>query len=665
MSFKKNTFFHFFRTLFIIGASLFLLTNCQLKSIVKKANKSKENGEYHKAAKLYSKAASKSQNKNQRACFFYEAAQNYRNISNYRKASAFYKRALTYKYNDSTLLIKYGEVLCGSGKYDKAVEAFEEYLKLHPNDQEVKEKIRMSKLAPEWIQSTSRIEIKKLREINSKGSDIAAIYPTSRSNYIVFATNNPDLVSKKKSNITGERFYDLCYANFDIQKQKWQSPKSLDQDQVVNGPEDEAVTTFTSQGSVIYYTKCQYNKDGKTSAAVFKSRVDGEQWAKPEQVLIPNDSTMVAHPSISLDGNELYFVSNRAGGMGGNDIWMSKNINGKWGPAINLGSSVNTAGDETFPFIRDNGELYFSSDTHAGLGGLDIFKAVKDEDGTWQVENVRAPINSSGDDFAITFLEGKDKGLFTSNRKGTRSDDIFEFVIPPMKFTIEGHVIDKEKGQPVSNATVRLIGTDGTMLKLKSRNGKYSFNVTKDAEFLVAAYKKGYLNSKYLFNTLEAKESIQIKHDLQLTATDAPITVDNIYFDLAKWDLLPQSIEALDSLYQILIDNPTISIEVMAHTDARGDNQSNFKLSQKRAQSVVNYLRAKGIESVRLSAKGYGKTSPKVVTESLSKKYPFLEVGEILNMENISQKDNEKQEICHQINRRTEFRVLSTNYLKR
>ncbi|QZT36497.1 OmpA family protein [Halosquirtibacter xylanolyticus] len=665
MGFTKNLFFKQAGRAIMAFSLLFTFSNCQLSSLIKKANRSKENGEYHKAAKLFTKAASKSQSKEQRGRFFYETAQNYHRIGDYRKASAFYKRALTYKYNDSTLLLTYGDMLCGSGKYEKAIETYETFLQANPKSKVAKEKIRMAKLAPEWIQSKSRVEIKKMKEINSKGSDIAAIYPTSRSNYLVFSSNNPEIVSKKKSSITGEQFYDLCYANFNIQRQRWEKPVTLDPNMIINGPEDEAVTSFTSQGSVIYYTKCQYNKAGKASAVVYKSRVDGDQWAKPEPVMIPNDSIMVAHPSITLDGKELYFVSDRPGGYGGNDIWVAKNSNGKWGRATNLGPQINTPGNETYPFIRDNGELYFSSDTHIGIGGLDIFKAIQNEDGVWEVENARSPINSSEDDFAITFLAGKEQGLFTSNRKGTRSDDIFSFIIPAMEFTIEGHISNKKTQEPISNATVRIIGTQGTMLKLKSRNGKYSFNIKKDEEYLVAAYKKGFLNAKYLFNTLEAKESIHLNTNLALTPTDAPISVDNIYFDLAKWDLLPQSKTSLDQLYQILIDNPTIAIEIMAHTDARGDQQSNFTLSQKRAQSVVSYLKAKGIQSVRLTAKGYGKTSPKVVDTALAEKYDFLKEGEVLTMENILKMDNEQQEICHQINRRTEFRVISTNYLKK
>ncbi|QZE13541.1 OmpA family protein [Halosquirtibacter laminarini] len=644
---------------------VFSFCSCQLNSLIKKADRCNQNGEYYKASKLYNRAAQKSKSKQQRSKFYFQTAENQRKIGDFRKASGFYKRAITYKYPDSLLWIKYGDMLCGSGKYEKAIEAYNTFLIDHPEAKEVKEKISLAKQAPKWIESKSRIQIEKLRAINSKGSDISAIYPSSRSNYLVFATNNAELVTKKKSNITGERYYDLCYANYDIQKQRWGKPQNLDPDGIINTQEDEGVPSFASQGSVIYYTQCKYAKNGGASAAIYKSRVDGEQWAKPQRIKIPDDSTMVAHPSVTLDANEIYFVSDRPGGYGGNDIWMSKKEGNQWGPAINLGPQINTTGNEVYPFIRDNGTLYFSSDTHPGIGGLDIFQAIQNEDGIWEVENVRAPLNSSGDDFAITFLAGKEQGLFSSNRKGTRSDDIFSFVIPPMEFTIEGEVLNKNTNKLLTQATIRVIGTDGTMLKLKTRNGKFRFNISKDAEYLLAAYKKGYLNAKYLFNTLDAKESVHLSRNLVLTPTDAPIEVDNIYFDLAKWDLLPASIASLDSLYQVLVDNPTISIEIMAHTDGRGDSQSNFSLSQKRALSVVAFLKAKGIPAIRLSAKGYGKTSPKVIDKKLANKYEFLEVGDTLTMEFIQRKEKEEQEICHQINRRTEFRVLSTNYLKR
>lgn len=433
---------------------------------------------------------------------------------------------------------------------------------------------------------------------------------------------------------------------------------------MINTIDDEGSPCFDKTGNTIYFTRTVSEKGVDAKVGVFESVLVSGSWGRSVKILIGVDSLMVAHPSISRDGERIYFVSNRPGGFGGNDIWLAHRAGeGKWGQPQNLGPQINTAGNELFPFIRDNGELYFASDSHIGLGGLDIFRGIPLETNQWKVENMGAPINSTGDDFAISFYPGEEKGLFTSNREGSRGDDIYSFILPPKTYSVEGKLYNKETNELVDGASVKLIGTDGTMLRLKSENAGFTFKLKPGVEYLVTAFKKGFLNAKASLSTVGMDQGKNFIVRMELTPVDQPINVENIFYELNKWDLLPQSMSALDSLVALLKLNPTVAIELMSHTDCRGNDADNMMLSQKRAQSVVDYLVSKGIEQGRLTAKGYGEKEPKTTDVKLSKRYPFLKKGQILTCQFIEAlKKEEEREICHQLNRRTEFKVISLEY---
>ena len=379
-----------------------------------------------------------------------------------------------------------------------------------------------------------------------------------------------------------------------------------------------------------------------------------------------NDSILVAHPALSPDGSTLYFVSDHGGGQGGKDIWKAEKSGGSFRNPVNLGPRINTPGNEMFPFMRDNGELYFSSDYHKGMGGLDIFKAEMDAEGNWNIENMGYPVNSSMDDFGIAFVPGKNQGLFSSNRKGSRSDDIYSFVVPPTIFQASGDVYNKEDGSRIEGATIRVIGTDGTNLRMRAQNGKFQMKLNPGTEYVFAAFKDGFLNDKARATTEGLTDSKDFRFEFKLTPIDAPIKLDNINYEFGKFDLLPESVVALDSLVKLLELNPTITIELMAHTDHIGGEQFNFDLSQKRAQSVVNYLIQKGISPGRLVARGYGETWPKMVTREIASRYEWLKRGDELTEKFIEALPSEEQkEVAKAINRRTEFRVLSSDYIEK
>jgi peptidoglycan-associated lipoprotein len=465
--------------------------------------------------------------------------------------------------------------------------------------------------------------------------------------------------------ITGQKYADLFRATFSVQRQRWEQPQLLEENLMINTGDEEGAATLNSTGEQMIFTRARYDKTQSLGTELYTTSQSRGSWSEPIKIQLVGDSLIAAHPALSHDGSVLYFVSDMPGGYGGKDIWRAEKSGGTFVDPLNLGPEINTPGDEMFPFVRDNGELYFSSNYHFGMGGLDIFKAVEDEDGNWTVENMGYPVNSPFDDFGIAFVEGENKGMFTSSRKGSRGDDLYEFVVPPILFRVEGDVFDKETNARIDGATVRIIGTDGTSLRVRTQNGKFQMPLNAETEYIFAAFKDGYLRDKASASTIGLEDSQNFRFELFLTPTDAPINIENINYEFASWELLPESEAALDTLVATLMLNPTITIEIMSHTDHVGSDQFNFELSQKRAQSVVDYLIEKGISAQRLVAKGYGETWPKTVTRNLARQHDFLSRGDELTEEFILRLSEEQQEIARAINRRTEFRVLSTDFIER
>jgi peptidoglycan-associated lipoprotein len=393
----------------------------------------------------------------------------------------------------------------------------------------------------------------------------------------------------------------------------------------------------------------------------------GDTWSEPKNIGLLPDSIVAAHPALTSDGLTMYFVSDKAGGSGGKDIWVTTRTTGSdgWSAPVNLGPDVNTSGDELFPYVRSDGTLYFSSDGLIGMGGLDIFKAVSQPDGSWLVTNMKAPINSPADDFGIAFEDGSERGMFSSTRKGRGNDELYAFEFPPLKFGITGLVKDEKTGASISGSTVRLIASDGSNLQAETGTiGDFKFALKADVDYIFVASKTGYLNGKEKETTKGQEKSRDFMVTLMLTPIDKPIELPNIFYDFGKWDLRPESMVSLDKLVETLNDNANVTIELMSHTDSRDTEEYNYELSQKRAQSVVQYLIDKGIEPERLSAKGYGESSPKVVDAVINSQAPFLRVGATLSEQYINNLGTDEQkEIAHQINRRTEFRVLRTDYV--
>lgn len=649
-----------FCVLILIGFTF----SCTVSRRYNAAMTSFEIGEYTKSIAAFRKVYRETKDRQKKAEIQFKIAEAYYNIGQYHSAEGYYKSALIRNAGGVTTLLHYAETLRANEKYDEAIINYKLYLDVVPDNQMALNGIESSLKTKEWLKKPSRYKIENLKDINSISNDYAACYAGVRDHEIFFTSSRKGSTGKKKSAITGEYNADIFRSSYNLQKNQWDKPQLIDELKVIDTFDEEGAASFSADGNTMYLTRCRYDKSEEQGAEIYSSTQLSGIWGDPLKIIIGKDSLMVAHPSLSADGNLLYFVSDRPGGYGGKDIWYATRKKGEsWEKPINAGPEINTSGNEMFPCLREKGILYFSSNGHIGMGALDIFMARKGEDGKWIVENMKSPINSPGDDFAISFYPGEERGLFSSNREGSRKDDIYSFLLPPKIFEIDGDVFNKENGARINDAAVRLIGTDGTMLKMNAENGKFKFKLKPEVEYIVAAYKKGFLNAKMVTSTVGIEEGKQFQMRLELTPADLPISVDNIYYEFGKWDLLPESVAALDSLSELLVQNPTTIIELMAHTDCRGDDATNSEISQKRAQSVVSYLIAKGIQTGRLVAKGYGKTAPKTVTKKLAKEYTFLKQGTELTCRFIeSLADEKEREICHQINRRTEFKVLSSDY---
>ncbi len=632
-----------------------------------KANMAFNAGEYYKAVDLYKTAFNKIKDKNKQNEVIFKIAECYRIVRDTRKAELWYKKAISKNFQDPLIYLRYGEMLMMSENYPEAVEQFKRYKELVPDDPRGENGIRSCQVAVEWLENPTGYEVEEMRYFNSKERDFSPSFGEEDFSAVYFTSTREDAMGKETSGASGESFSDIFVSNMD-RKGKWSTPVPISED--FNSEADDGTPNISADFTTMYFTRCPRGKKEQLGCFIFYSRRSGGEWGKPEKIKIAEDSVVVAHPAISPDNNILYFVSNLPGGYGGKDIWKvtRENEGAEWSTPVNMGEEINTPGDEMFPYAHADGSLYFSSDSHIGIGGLDIYQATPAENGRWTVENMRPPVNSSQDDFGITFEKDVERGFYSSSRKGRGNDEIYSFYLPPLKFNITGIVRDEKTDKVLSEASVRSIGSDGITVEAKTNTeGAFRFMLKPNTDYVFIASRSGYLNGKERETTKGLEKSNDFRTVIYLSPVDQVIELPNIYYDFGKWDLRPESMVALDKLIETLNDNPNITIELMSHTDSRGSTQDNELLSQRRAQSVVDYLISKSIESERLQAKGYGESVPKVVDEKIGTENKFLVAGQVLTEEFINTLPvaNNEQETAHQINRRTEFRVISTDYIPR
>ena len=682
------------KQIFLILLAVLTLSSCSIQQKIKRADKKFAIGEYYTAGDIYKQCYGRLSAKKDRELKGYVAYRQgecYRLINNPRAANC-YQSALRCKYHlqDSTIFLHAGQVLQYQGKYKDAAKSYELYLQSHPDNYVARAGKYACQKMDEWKKQTSRYKIEEAKEFNQKRtSNFAPMFIGEQDDALMFTSNRQEKASagkktlKRPSNVTGQPIFHL-YQTRKNAAGKWEDiamTEGLTGEGTESG-EQQKDTADTKGGSSAEMGVCCFTRDGRTMYFTYSKPINGKdlgakicrserasgEWGEAQEVKLFRDSTItVGHPALSVTGDTLYFVSDAEGGQGGKDIWMAELDGSQWVNPQPLPASINTSADEMYPYIHADGTLYFASNGHPGYGGLDIYKATIDSTVTdstaWVVYNLGAPFNTNGDDFGITFEGKTQNGFFSSNRNDKKGlDKIYRFWLPEMEFYVEGSILD-ELDNPIADAKLRLVGSDGTNSKLSARrDGTYKIKIKREVRYAMLVTARGFLNAKEQWDTKGLKDSKTYTKNFVLNPISRPVTMENIFYEFGKWDITKASEQELDRLVQLLNDNPNITIELSAHTDMKGNEQFNQELSQKRAQSCCDYLIRKGIEKERLTPVGYGKAVPVVCTKALHQQYSWIPMEQVLDEAYILSLPADKQEICNQINRRTEFKVVRTTY---
>ena len=645
------------------------LTYGQAKEIAK-GTEAYELGEYYTAIESYKVAYEKTKDPAVKSELIFKIGLCYRSLSLSKEAELWFKKAIKVKYPDPLTVLYFADALKMNGAFEEAAAEYQKYGKLVPGDKRAENGTKSCEMSAKWKEKPTRYKVENMALFNSKDMDFCPVFAKKDFKVLYFSSNRAGSSGSETHAVTGAGFTDLWETNMD-RKGKWSEATPLGPE--INTSDDEGASALNLKGNNLYFTRCKVIKKRNIGCKLYFSTKKGTGWGESTEIIVTGvgDSISIGHPAISDDEMVLYFAANMPGGYGENDIWMLRREK-KSGPflpdPINMGPDINTPGNEVYPHVRPDNTLFFSSDYHVGMGGLDIFKATSNKQtGKYKVRNLRYPINSSADDFAIIFQGNEESGFFTSNRPGGKGgDDIYYFYLPALEFYIGGLVTDCKSESPLPGVKVMLKGSDGTTQEMLSEaDGSYRFKLEPNVDYQIGTEKQGYLNGKGGESTKGIEENKDFKLDICMEPIEKPIELPNILYDLGKWDLRPESMVSLDKLIETLNQNPNIVIELGSHTDFRGDDKSNRELSQKRAESVVNYLIEKGIEPERLVAKGYGEDVPNTVNKANAERFPgFMKEGDVLTEAFIKKLSTvQEQEEAHQINRRTEFKVLRTDYV--
>ncbi len=621
-------------------------------------------GEYFAASEDYRKVY-RNTTRNERALrgvVAYEMGEAYRRLNFVSRAATAYANAIRYNYPDTAMYLRYAQTLHREGKYAQAQKAYLDFLALDSANVLAINGLSGVQNAQVWIENPSRYSVKRMDLFNSNRSEFSPMFAQNDAALYITSSRN-DARGDSVSDITGLKNNDIFVA-VKNDRGEWQKPTLLESE--INTKYDEGTPSVSADGSYMYYTFSPIDYNRPTAARIYYSRWGGNNWDTGQELSIhPLDSlSLFAHPSVSPSGEYIYFVSDMAGGYGGKDIWRAGIDNNIVLFTENLGPDINTAGDEMFPYCKDDSTLYFSSDGHPGMGGLDLFKALSSKSGGhWSVENMKFPVNSPMDDFGITLEKGQERGFFSSNRGDARGrDHIYSFEYNSVKTAIEGIVVD-ENGQLTSGVKITVVANNGYKNEfITNMKGVYRFEAEQGVDYLLMANAENFLNAKRTLKTVVREKDSTYLADFEMIPYNKPVVLENIFYDFDKAVLRPESQEELDTLAAMLNENPSIAIELSAHTDRKGDEAYNQNLSLRRAQSVAHYLIAAGINPRRLSTAGFGKTRPKVVSENIARKFDFLQAGDTLDEPFIEKLVPEQQDIADQINRRTEFRIVDTTF---
>ncbi len=643
---------------------ILMLVSCGAERSFKKGEKFLALGEYFDAAAQYKKAYSNTKPKDKalRGKYAAKMALCYNRINFNQKAVAAYRNAIRYHADSIDMHLAFAKALLKDGNYKEAEQEFRMLLDSMPGNVLARNGLQSALTARKLKEEGSQYIVKKMDLFNSRRADYSPMFCGDQYEQLFFTSTRNEAEGDELSGITGTKNGDIFYSQKD-EKGKWGKPQQITSG--LNTEFDEGACCFSPDQRVMYLTQCVSDPSYPRYATIVTSNRSDAAWSKVSKLEVTRDTlSSYAHPAVSPDGEWLYFASDMPGGKGGFDIWRVRLTAAGLGGVENLGEPINTPGDEMFPTFRPNGDLYFSSNGHPGLGGLDIFIAKYDKNSRKVVlEHPGYPLNSQADDFGMTFEGAHNKGFFSSNRGDGRGwDHIYSFEKPEIIQTVTGWVYEME-GYELPSAQVYIVGNDGTNKTLSVKgDGSFTEVVTPGVDYVLLATCKGFLNHKEEISIKPSAESQDHVLQFPLASIRVPVLIDNIFYDFDKYTLRAESTAALDELVKLLEENPNVTIELSSHCDYKGSEAYNKTLSQRRAETVVKYLISKGIKADRLTPVGYGKMKPKTIRKKLTEKYTWLKEGDVLTEDYIKKLDKEKQEICNQLNRRTEFIVLRTTY---
>lgn len=566
----------------------------------------------------------------------------YFKINKMDAAEAKYARAVDRENVDPTVNIAYGKVLMEQEKNDQAVAQFDKYLQVHPGDVVVKLLVNSCATINERFRDTTLYVLQPIVEKQFVNTFSVIEYKDGA----IFSADKKVSTNGKKNPFTGESYLDLYKMNKD-DKGNWSEPELLKGD--VNGRLHEGSATFSQDGTTMYFTRSNYmkrkmviNDEDENDLKIFKADLIDGEWKKSVAFPYNSDDYSCGHPALSADGKTMFFVSDMPGGLGGTDIYKTTiGPDGIWTTPVNLGSEINTTGNEMFPYVHSDGTLYFSSNAHNSMGGLDVFESTYNGSSWSKPQNLNYPINSEKDDFAFSLNKDNETGYLSSSR--TDTDVMYSFVKNPATFKLFASVREKGTSKPLEGVVVEITNEQtGEKINYTSdKDGNFTAPLAIESDYDLLCSKIGCFTETDRLSTKGIKYSQEFYALFEVAeiVIDQPIVIKNIYYDFDKANIRPDAAKELDKLVRVLNNNPKLDIEMGSHTDARGSDDYNLDLSDRRAKSAVEYLIQQGIAASRLTYKGYGET---------------MHVNKCKNGVKCSEAD-------HQANRRTEFKVKKVN----
>lgn len=591
----------------------------------------------------------------------FNLGESYRKFNDYANAEKWYRTCLDLNGGEQALY-QLGVVQKSQEKYEEAFKSFEQYQRMTGTGFEGRKQAAQSRDANDWKKSFTRIQVRNLEALNTPSLDFSLV-PFKQQ--FVLSSSRDEAMGEKRDEWTGQKFWDLFTT--DLNNGKFSPPANLGMP--INSAYHESSPTFSSDFKELYFTRCGEDEQKSNQYChIYYSAYNNEHWTDPLKVDPFADSINVEDPLLSKDGKLLFVASDAPGGFGGMDLYVIAKVDTGWGTPQNLGGNINTPGDERYPWLDEKNNLYFSSSGLPGMGGLDIFKAVKSKNGYKDPVNLKYPINSGADDFAFWIDKYKPAnsddtilyaGYFSSNRAGGKGgDDIYRFEEKWINlFVLRGKIVEKNYENPenpeskvlglknLPKAKVELKDKDDKVIATTTSDtaGNFAFRLSAETDYKLIASKNNYFSNSAFATTRGRRHQdstiirVYVQIELEKIFPQKLLVIPNIYYDYDKATLRPESKQVLDSITIFFKENPDLKIELGSHTDSRGSDAYNLKLSQARAQSAVDYLISKGVPAETLQAKGYGETK-------------------LVNDCGNGAKCTEEE---HQKNRRTTFRVIS------